>query len=194
MLSDVWIALDGLKLYIEQSPKGSIQSRFYNGWTHDHYVTNLLGFTPAGTISVACMNVPGSIHDSTVAEWGEVYDKLEKVYEKNGGKCAVDSAFCKKDRDYLIKSGVMMTGTAHEVLVQADATSMRQSAEWGMRSFQASFPRVKDRFIYEENGERGLILKLFVFLFNYRSNKVGINQIKNTYLTSLQLEGNVFVN
>ena len=71
---------------------------------------------------------------------------------------------------------------------------MRQSAVWGMRSFQASFPRVKDRFIYEENGERGLILKLFVFLFNYRSNKVGINQIKNTYLTSLQLEGNVFVN
>ena len=64
------------------SPNVSIQSRFYNGWTHDHYVTNLLGFTPAGTISVACMNVPGSIHDSTVAEWGEVYDKLEKVYEK----------------------------------------------------------------------------------------------------------------
>ena len=55
MLNDVWLAMDGLKLYIEQSPNGSIQSRFYNGWTHDHYVTNLFGFTPAGTIAVACV-------------------------------------------------------------------------------------------------------------------------------------------
>ena len=87
-----------------------------------------------------------------------------------------------------------MTGSGHDVLLQAQATSMRQSAEWGMRSFQSSFPRIKDRILYEESGERGLILKLFVFLFNYRANKVGINQIKNTYLTALQLEGDVFMN
>ena len=99
--------------------------------------------------------------------------------------------FCEKMKIHLIL--IFFHWRQHRRL-SSKATSMRQSAVWGMRSFQASFPRVKDRFIYEEIGERGLILKLFVFLFNYRSNKVGINQIQNTYLTSLQLESNVFVN
>ena len=67
---------------------------------------------------------------------------------------------------------------------------MRQSAEWGMRSFQASFPRIKDRILYEEMGERKLILEMLVYLFNFRANHVGISQIKNTYLTPLLLEGN----
>ena len=67
---------------------------------------------------------------------------------------------------------------------------MRQSAEWGMRSFQASFPRIKDRRVYEENGERRLLLKMLVLLFNYRANKVGISQFKNTYMPSLERLGN----
>ena len=79
---------------------------------------------------------------------------------------------------------------ADEILVNEDATSMRQSAEWGMRSFQASFPRIKDRILYEEMGERKLILEMLVYLFNFRANHVGISQIKNTYLTPLLSEGN----
>ena len=43
--------------------------------------------------------------------------------------------------------------TAEEIVVNREATSMRQSAEWGMRSFQSSFPRIKDRIIYEEGSE-----------------------------------------
>ena len=70
---------------------------------------------------------------------------------------------------------------------------MRQSAEWGMRAFQASFPRIKDRILYEEKGERKIILKLLVYLFNYRANHVGINQIKNTYLTPLMMEGDSII-
>jgi hypothetical protein len=31
---------------------------------------------------------------------------------------------------------------------------MRQSAEWGMRAFQSSMPRIKDRMKFEERGER----------------------------------------
>ena len=63
---------------------------------------------------------------------------------------------------------------------------MRQSVEWGMRAFQSSFPRIKDRIIFEENGEKRLILRLLVLLFNYRANMVGINQIWNEYLSPLQ--------
>ena len=139
-------------------------------------------------------NVPGCIHDSTVCDWGNIYQKLEEVYLRNGGKCAVDSAFCKKKNDFLIKSSQSLPDTAEEIVVNREATSMRQSAEWGMRTFQSSFPRIKDRIIYEEGSERKLILQFLVYLFNFRANKVGINQIRNTYMQALQQTANVFYN
>ena len=43
--------------------------------------------------------------------------------------------------------------TLDELAIQREATSMRQSAEWGMRSFQSSFPRIKDRIPFKERGE-----------------------------------------
>ena len=77
---------------------------YYNGWKVDHYVTNVFVFVPDGTIPIAFFNVPGSVHDSQVAKWGGIYDKLESVYKSNGGICVVDSIFGKIDRDFLIKS------------------------------------------------------------------------------------------
>jgi hypothetical protein len=36
--------------------------------------------------------------------------------------------------------------------INKEATAMRQSAEWGIRAIQSSFPHdLKDRFTYEEN-------------------------------------------
>ena len=43
-------------------------------------------------------------------------------------------------------------------------------AEWGMLTMQASFPRVKDRFVYEERGEQRIVLKMFVILYNMRAS------------------------
>ena len=77
---------------------------YYNGWTSDHYVSNVFCFCPDGTIPIAYFNVPGSVHDSQVAEWGDIYDKLKKVYTQHGGKCTVDLAFGAKNREFLIKS------------------------------------------------------------------------------------------
>ncbi len=51
-----------------------------------------------------------------------------------------------------------------------------------MLAMQASFPRVKDRFVYEERGERRIVLKMFVLLYNIHARMVGINQIRNTYM------------
>jgi hypothetical protein len=70
------------------------------------------------------------------------------------------------------------------------ATSARQTAEWGMLTMQASFPRVKDRFVYEERGERRIVLKMFVLLYNMRARMVGINQIRNTYMPHLERDAN----
>ena len=46
----VWGTMDILKILLQQTTKISIQLRFYNGWTHDHYITNLFVFAPDGTI------------------------------------------------------------------------------------------------------------------------------------------------
>ena len=49
-----------------------------------------------------------------------------------------------------IKSSQQDPLDREELLINREATSMRQSTKWGMRSLQESFPRLKDRFQYEE--------------------------------------------
>ena len=56
-LTDVWCTMDGLKITLEQSGDALIQERFYNGWTHDHYVSSVLCFCPDGTIPIAYVNI-----------------------------------------------------------------------------------------------------------------------------------------
>ena len=75
-----------------------------------------------------------------------------------------------------------------------EATSARQTAEWGMLALQASFPRLKDRFVYEERGERRIVLKMMVLLYNMWARMVGINQILNTYMPRLMWDANEDVN
>jgi hypothetical protein len=81
----------------------------------------------------------------------------------------------------------------HARRINAQATSAWQSAEWGMRALQASFPRLKDKFYYEEGGERKRMLKFLVLLYNFRARRVGINQIRSVYFPYLELNpANVF--
>jgi hypothetical protein len=198
LLTDCWATMDGLKLYLQSSGNSDIQERFYNGWTHDHYVTSVFCFCPDGTIPIAFFNVPGCVHDSQVAEFGRIYDKLERVYQTTGGMCCVDSAFASVSRDFLYKSCQDQLGSKAptrrerklDLQKKRQATSARQTAEWGMLTMQASFPRVKDRFVYEERGERRIVLKMFVLLYNMRARMVGINQIRNTYMKYLERDAN----
>ena len=74
-----------------------------------------------------------------------------------------------------------------------DATSVRQLSEWGMRGLQGSFPRLKDRIKYEEKGERKLILQMFILLYNFRASTVGQNQIRSTFMTSLDRNANEYL-
>eukprot|EP00957_Ditylum_brightwellii_P140563 10709289-Ditylum_brightwellii.AAC.1 len=65
-------------------------------------------------------------------------------------------------------------------------------AEWGMRGFQGSFPHMKDRLVYEEDGEHKRIIQLTVMLYNVRSRLVGINQIKNVFYPNLVKENHLY--
>jgi DDE superfamily endonuclease len=188
LLHDVWCSMDGLKLKIQRPPDNNTQNNFYNGWTHDHYVSGVFVFAPDGTIPICCFNMPGCMHDSKIAEVGNVYKKLERVYILTGGKCTADSAFSSK-KPFILKTGVVIArdrnSFVQDVLLQQQTTSMRQTAEWGMRGLQASFPRLKDRIIYEEHGERKLMMKVCILLHNLRARRVGISQIRNVYMDHL---------
>ena len=191
----VCFAVDGLKLMLEQSSDCVIQERFYNGWTHDHYVTNVFTFAPNGTIVDMVINGPGNMHDSTLALYGGVYDRLEKFYDYYDVKAVVDSAFMSVKMPNLIQSAqtTAHNATARDLLMHAEATSVRQMAEWGMRGLQGSFPRLKDRFIYEERGERAVVLQLLPRLYNMRVNMIGINQIRSTYMPHLSIEAQDYI-
>ncbi len=198
LLNDCWATMDGLKLYLQTAGNAYIQERFYNGWTHDHYVTSVFYFCPDGTISISFFNVPGSVHDGQVAEFGNIYNKLEEVYHLYGAKCCVDLAFGHVMRGYLYKSCQDLLGSNApmrelrklDLHKKRQATLARQTVEWGVQMFQMSFPWVKDRFVYKERGERRICLKMLVLLYNMRTRMVGINQIRNTYMKHLTRNAN----
>jgi len=192
-LTDVWCTMDGLKITLEQSGDALIQERFYNGWTHDHYVSSVLCFCPDGTIPIAYVNIPGAVHDSQIADYGDIYDKLETVYQRDGGQCTVDSAFGNMNREFLIKSSqeLIHIRSSRARNIARDATSMRQSAEWGMRAFQSSMPRIKDRMKFEERGERKVTLTVMILLYNLRARMIGINQLRSFYMGALYRDANV---
>ncbi len=122
-----------------------------------------------------------------------MYRKLETAFEQSGGRCLVDSAFSKGEYPFLIKSSpdpVTNAADMGEVAVLQQATSAQQASEWGMRALQGSFPRLKDRFVYEERGERKSVLHTIVLLFNLRTRLVGINQILGMYMPALSIEAN----
>jgi hypothetical protein len=58
-----------------------------NGTTMDGRITSVFCFCPDGTIPIAFFIVPGSVHDSQVAEFGNIYGKLEGVFLSTRAKC-----------------------------------------------------------------------------------------------------------
>jgi hypothetical protein len=77
---------------------------FYNGWTHGHYVSSVLVFGFDGLIKICGLNAPGNMHDSLLADYAGVYEKLQMVFDETGGKVVVDSAFRMANNNFIIKS------------------------------------------------------------------------------------------
>jgi hypothetical protein len=70
------------------------------------------------------------------------------------------------------------------------ATSLRQSAEWGMRAIQGSFPHLKDTLLFsEEMTDHKAFLNLIPMLLNFRMWHVGLNQLTATYYPTFHLVG-----
>ncbi len=115
------------------------------------------------------------------------------MYLQDGAKCTVDSAFGNVSREYLIKSSqeLIHIEDRMECGMARDATSMRQSAEWGMRAFQSSMPRLKDCMKFETCGEWRVTLTMMISLYNLRARAAGINQLKSVYTAPLDRNANI---
>jgi len=184
-LKHVHCVADGLKLPFQSTWDDEVQGQHFNGWTHGHCITNLFVFAPDGRIVICLINAPGSVHDSTLAEWGGTCNKLETICNETGGICCLDSAFQANEADYLIKSSndEGNTNNPEECVVNVQATQLRQTAEWGMRAIQSAFPRLTETLKFEECGkERRVYLMLMCLLYNFRVETVGLNQIRNVHV------------
>ena len=82
-----------------------------------------------------------------MADYG-VYEAMEKVFIATGGKVVVDSAFKIGTKEYLIKSLQEDPLDERLLLINRQATSIRQLSEWGMQMIEGSFPRLKDPLLF----------------------------------------------
>ena len=189
--------LDGMKIPLQQSSDDDVQNACYNGWTCNHYVSNILLFTPDGCIVYAVLNCPGTWHDSSVSQLGGLYNTLEEKVPP-GYFVVADSAFPVHGDDGAHikrppKKGESNTRRhLHLTATQIqDLVSMRQSAEWGVKSLEGTFTRLKKQFPWQDHGNRGTILENCVMMVNLRARLVGLNQIRVVWMPWLDRQWGV---
>jgi len=182
---DVIGFVDGVAIPVQCNSSEICQSIDYNGYRHDTVCNNVFAFSPLGKIIYACINYPGSWHDSQVSQHFISHFLAHSL----DYKMCVDQGFprcgdlvdkfvgplSKKTRSTLspiLRSHVL---SMHNIYV-----SLRQSSEWGMRGLQGSFSRLKSRLTSNKTLRHKIITSI-VLLHNYRTEHVGLNQIATVF-------------
>lgn len=65
--------------------------------------------------------------------------------------------------------------------------SYRQTAEWGNRSLQGSFGRLRVPLEIKHTARRANLLETVTRLHNLRARRVGLNQIRTVYMKEWQV-------
>ncbi len=85
-----------------------------------------------------------------------------------------------------MKAGQRLRGSQAELnarmVLNRELLSYRQTAEWGMRSLQGSFGRLRIPLEATDIDRRGDLLEICVRLHNLRARRVGHNQIRAVYM------------
>lgn len=199
--------IDGLNLAVQVSDDDEIENATYNGWLHDHFISNILVFSPKGTIYIqytsmtakahllllgliiGCrLNAPGSWHDAKIAQ--PIYAKLRE-HTPDGFYLVADTAFPRGTQSIQnriktpLKEGSKLPRDPQKrqslLSFNRQLLSCRQAAEWGMRTLQGSFGRLRMPLQISNSKARAELLEVCVRLQNVRTSLVGINQIRNTF-------------
>ncbi|CAE6430030.1 unnamed protein product [Rhizoctonia solani] len=178
--------IDGLSLPVETSSDPHQQELMYNGWLHSHRIGNILVFAPDGRVIACRLNAPGSWHDARIAQC--IYQKL--VHNTPDGFFLIgDTAFQSEELAYKIhtpiKEGNVLPADRGErvaaVEYSNELTQARQAVEWGMRSIQSVFNRLRVPLDIHNPLGRQQLLEVCVRLHNLRAVCMGINEIRSVY-------------
>ena len=148
-------------------------------------VANLFVFNPKGEIIHCHLNAPGSWHNSSLSE--ELYDLLDHRVP-DGYVLVADTAFTgspkllkplRQDQIASLSASkhISVRELCQEIKRHRVAVSVRQAAEWGMRALQGTWGRLQVP-LPANSQDRMLILELIARMHNFRTRRVGLNQIK----------------
>ncbi|KAG7097801.1 hypothetical protein E1B28_005120 [Marasmius oreades] len=182
--------VDGLKIPVQVSyTDDEMENATYNEWLHEHFINNVLAFSPKGVIIACTLNAPGSWHDSSVAR--PIYDKLLN-HTPDGYYLVADTAF-PRGADSIsgkiwapVKDGTHLrqAAQARQQLLDFDneLLSFRQAAEWGMQTMQGSFGCLHVPMKAGDHEGGGDSLEICFRLFNLCARCIGYNQIRSVYM------------
>lgn len=179
--------IDGLALRICCSSEINEQNAYYNGWHGDTYVNNVIVFSPKGKVIYAAINYFGSWHDAKVCR--HLYQDI--LSKETNYAIIADSAFPKNKHfkhcvlKPIKKFSMDPVKREEQKALSFAITSLRQAAEWGMRSIQATFARLKLRLTSDKVQRYNIILSCLL-LHNYRTQLMGINQISEVFSKEYQ--------
>ena len=179
--------VDGLELSVYNNCDPDLQNSDYNGWKALVKSHQVLCFDTEGIIIFACLNRPGSWHDSEVS--GAFYDQL--MLTPLPYNVLADSGFPRLSRTYgRIKTPFKQTDVDQFVDLQerlqcieesSIVTSARQPAEWGMAALHKTCRRLELRLPSGDHVKREKILACCCHFANFKIRTTGINQILTYY-------------
>ena len=185
LLSGIFGFVDGLNLQVQTNPDPDIQNSQWNHWCGQK-VSSVIIWLSDGMIGYARCNYPGSFHDSCIAHHG--------LYQRLNRKCppyyavAGDSAFPTPKNQYGIlvvdKDNSVLPGNWRDrrmhVACQKALISVRQAAEWGMGTIQATIKRLTLPLSVVPK-HRALMFSVSLRFLNFRTTHVGLNQIRTVF-------------
>jgi hypothetical protein len=148
-------------------------------------------------IATAAINYPGSWHDATVCQdlvnWAITFLRtyclcVDQGFPRSGDlKGKFVGPLSRKSR--LKLSPILANSLLRR---HALYTSLRQASEWGMRALQGTFSRLKSRLTSDKT-KRSMLIHSIVYLHNFRTEMMGLNQIAAVFNPEYQQYVN-FVN
>jgi hypothetical protein len=184
-VDDVIGFMDGLSLVSECTSEVFEQNAMYNGYHSETMVNNIIAYGPDGKVFLAAINFPGSWHDGSITA-----NILPYIRERIGNyKMCIDQGFPRSGDASFILVGPISHRQARRLAANLRQylltisnvyVSLRQASEWGMRGLQGTFPRFKKR-LPGNAFKRSLVIKSIVFIHNFRTEIVGLNQIRTVF-------------
>ena len=184
-VTDVIGFMDGVSFTTECTDERVEQNAYYCGYDCDTMVNNVFIFGPDGKIFFCAINYPGSWADGTLT--ARFFAHIKQRIGRH--KICVDQGFPRSGEASGILVGPIPERSArrlhpavHDNLLRLSNvyTSLRQASEWGMRGMQGTFPRCKKR-LPSDRVKRRLVIESIIFINNFRTHIVGLNQISTVF-------------